>query len=384
MDFTFTKEQEMFRDMAKEFARREVAASVRERDREERFFPELMKKMADLGFFAIMVPQEMGGMGLDWMTMGLMAEQLAAVDFSVALTFYLQTSLEIMPILLAGTDEQKRKYIPDLMTGRKIACLAAAEPDAGSDATAIQVSAVPDGDEWILNGSKSWITNATVSDHSVVLCQTDKSKGAKGIATFIVEKGTPGYSSIKIGHKIGCRSSDTGQLFFRDCRIPKANLLGEVGRGMKNAFICIEHTRFGISCMALGVIKACIDASVKYAQERKQFGKPIAGFQLIQEQIARMVMDYEASKWLSCHVAYLKDKNVNASLETSIAKLHNMDAAMKATRAAIEIHGAYSLTDDFPIERHYRDMTGPLIFGGTANVQRLVIGRFVTGLDAIK
>jgi alkylation response protein AidB-like acyl-CoA dehydrogenase len=284
----------------------------------------------------------MGGMGLDWMTMGLMAEQLATVDFSVALTFYLQTSLEIMPILQAGTDEQKKKYIPDLMMGKKIACLAAAEPDAGSDATSIQVSAVPDGEEWILNGNKSWITNATVSDHSVVLCQTDKSKGTKGITTFIVENGAPGYSKVKIGHKLGCRSSDTGQLFFRDCRIPKANLLGEVGKGMKNAFTCIEHTRFGISCMALGVTKACIDASIKYAQERKQFGKPIASFQLIQEQIAQMVMDYEASKWLSYHVAYLKDNNINATLETSIAKLHNMDVAMRATRAAIEIHGAYS------------------------------------------
>lgn len=384
MDFTLTKEQEMFRDMAKEFAEREVAVSARERDREERFFPDLMKKMADLGFFAIKIPQEMGGVGLDWTTMGLVAEQLAVVDFSVALTFYLQTSLEIMPILLAGTDEQKKKYVPDLMMGKKIACLAAVEPDAGSDAASVQTSAVLDGEEWVLNGNKSWITNATVSDYSVVLCQTDKSKGTKGIATFIVENGTPGYSSMKIGHKLGCRSSDTGQLFFRDCRIPKANLLGEVGKGMKNALTCIEHTRFGISCMALGVTKACIDASIKYARERKQFGKSIGSFQLIQEQIAQMVMDYEASKWLSYHVAYLKDKNINATRETAIAKLHNMDVAMRATRAAIEIHGAYSLTDDFPIERYYRDMTGPLIFGGTANVQRLVIGRSATGLDAIK
>jgi alkylation response protein AidB-like acyl-CoA dehydrogenase len=384
MDFTLTNEQTMFQEMAKEFAEREVAASAQERDREERFPMDLIKKMADLGFFAIKVPQEMGGVDLDWMTMGLVAEQLAGVDFSVALSFYLQTSLEIMPILLAGTEEQKKKFIPDLMMGKKISCLAAVEPDAGSDATSVQTSAVQDGEEWVLNGNKSWITNATVSDYSVVLCQTDKSKGTKGIATFIVENDAPGYSRVKIGHKLGCRSSDTGQLFFRDCRIPKGNLLGEVGKGMKNALTCIEHTRFGISCMALGITRACIDASIKYAQERKQFGKPIGSFQLVQEQIAQMVMDYEASKWLSYHVAYLKDKNINATRETAIAKLHNMDVAMRATRAAIEIHGAYALTDDFPLERHYRDMTGPLIFGGTANVQRLVIGRFATGLDAIK
>jgi alkylation response protein AidB-like acyl-CoA dehydrogenase len=384
MDFTLTKEQEMFRDMAKEFAEREVAPSAQERDRDEHFFPELMKKMADQGFFAIMVPQEMGGLGLDWTTMGLVAEQLAAVDFSVALTCYIQTSLEIMPILVAGTEDQKKKFVPDLMTGNKIGCLAAVEPNAGSDATSVQTTAVLDGDEWVLNGNKSWITNATTSNYSVVLAQTDKSKGTKGIATFIVENGTPGYSQTKIGHKLGCRSSDTGQLFFRDCRIPKSNLLGVVGKGMTYALTCIEHTRFGISCMALGVTRACLDASIKYAQERKQFGKPIGSFQLVQEKIAKMAVEYEASKWLSYHVGYLKDKGANATRATAIAKLHNMDVVMNATRAALEIHGAYSLTDDFPIERMYRDMTGPLIFGGTSNVQKLVIGRLATGLDAIK
>jgi alkylation response protein AidB-like acyl-CoA dehydrogenase len=289
-----------------------------------------------------------------------------------------------MPILVAGTEDQKKKFVPDLMTGNKIGCLAAVEPNAGSDATSVQTTAVLDGDEWVLNGNKSWITNATTSNYSVVLAQTDKSKGTKGIATFIVENGTPGYSQTKIGHKLGCRSSDTGQLFFRDCRIPKSNLLGVVGKGMTYALTCIEHTRFGISCMALGVTRACLDASIKYAQERKQFGKPIGSFQLVQEKIAKMAVEYEASKWLSYHVGYLKDKGANATRATAIAKLHNMDVVMNATRAALEIHGAYSLTDDFPIERMYRDMTGPLIFGGTSNVQKLVIGRLATGLDAIK
>jgi glutaryl-CoA dehydrogenase (non-decarboxylating) len=384
MDFEFTKEQMMFRDMAKEFAEREIAPSARERDREERFFPEIMKKMADQGFFAIMVPQEMGGLGLDWMTMGLVAEQLATVDFSVGLTFFIQTSLEIMPMLLAGTEEQKKKYIPDLMMGKKIGCLAAVEPNAGSDATAVETTALLDGDQWILNGNKTWISNATVSDYCVVLVQTDKSKGTKGIATFIVEKGTLGYSSSKISHKLGCRSSDTGQLFFRDCRIPKSNILGAVGAGMKTALTCIEHTRFGISCLAAGVTQACIDASIRYAQERKQFGKSIGSFQLIQEQIAEMTVGYETSKLLSYRVAWMKDKGMSCTRETGIAKYNNMDVVMKATRAAIEIHGAYSLTDDFNIERFYRDMTGPLIFGGTSNVQRLVIGRFALGLDAFR
>lgn len=384
MDFTLTKEQEMFRDMAKEFAEREIASSAQERDREEKFSPDIMKKMADQGFFAIKVPQDMGGLGLDWTTMGVVVEQFAAVDFSVALTFFIQTSLEIMPILLNGTEEQKQKFIPDLMTGKKIGCLAAVEPNAGSDATSVETSAFLDGNEWVLNGNKSWITNATISDYSVVLAQTDKSKGTKGIATFIVENGTPGYSSTKIGHKLGCRSSDTGQLFFRDCRIPQDNLLGKVGSGMSTALQCIEFTRFGISCMAVGVTQACIDACTKYALERKQFGRPIGSNQLIQEQIADMIVNNEASRWLSYHVAYMKDKGIKSTRETVIAKYHNMDVAMKATRTAIEIYGAYSLTDDFPIERMYRDMTGPLIFGGTANVQRLMIGRFALGIDAFR
>lgn len=374
----------MFRDTAKEFAEREVAPSARERDREERFFPEIMKKMADLGFFAIMVPENMGGLGLDWTTMGMVAEQLAAVDFSVGLTFFVQTSLEIMPILLAGNEEQKKKYIPDLMLGKKIGCLAAVEPNAGSDATSVETMATLDGDEWVLSGNKTWITNATVSDHAVVLAQTDKSKGTKGIATFIVEDGTPGYTTNKIGHKLGCRSSDTGQLFLRDCRIPKSNVLGAIGAGMRTAMTCIEHTRFGISYLAVGVTQACIDAAIRYAQERKQFGKFIGNFQLIQEQIAEMTVGCEASRLLSHRVAWMKDKGVSSTRETAIAKYHNLEVVMKATRAVLEIMGAYSLTDDFAVERFYRDMTGPLIFGGTANVQRLVIGRFALGLDAFR
>lgn len=276
------------------------------------------------------------------------------------------------------------KYIPDLMKGKKIGCLAAVEPNTGSDATAVETTAVTNGDGWILNGNKTWITNATVSDYAVVLAQTDKSKGTKGITTFIVENDTPGYTRHKIGSKLGCRSSDTGQLFFRDCRVSKSNILGSVGAGMKTALTCIEHTRFGISCLAVGVIQACVDAGIRYAQERKQFGKFIGNFQLIQEQIAEMTVGYEAAKLLSHRVAWMKDKKLSCTRETAIAKYHNLEVVMKTTRAVIEIMGAYSLTDDFPAERFFRDMTGPLIFGGTANVQKLVIGRFALGLDAFR
>jgi len=240
-----------------------------------------------------------------------------------------------------------------------------------------------DGDSWVLNGNKTWITSGSVADVAVVLAQTDKTKGHRGICTFLVEKGTPGFSTMKIEHKLGCRSSDTSQLFFRDCRIPKSNLLGPAGKGMSIALQAIEFTRYGISWMAVGVIQGCLDASIKYCQERKQFGKPIGSFQLVQEKIADMAVDLEASRLLSFQAGQLKDKNLPSTRETSIAKYHNIEAAMRATRWAVELHGAYGYSDDFPVERHFRDIVGPLIFGGTAHVQKLLIGRMTLDIDAI-
>jgi len=383
MDLELTKEQAMFRDMAKEFAQREILPTTRERDREAKFFPEIVKKTGQQGLSGVMVPKEYGGLGLDWLTVGLIAEQICYFDFAVGITLFGQTSLQAMPILSAGDEAQKKKYLPPLARGEIVGCFAAVEPNAGSDATAIETTAVLDGDSWVLNGNKTWITNATVADFALVLAQTDRSKGTKGITTFLVDRGTPGFSHTKIEHKLGVRSNDIGQLFFRDCRIPRTNQLGPVGRGMGIALGSIEHTRFGIAWAAVGLMQACIDASVKYCQERIQFGKPIASFQLVQERIAEMVVDCEASRWLAYRVAYLKDKGLSYSRETAIAKLHNVEAAAKAAKAAVELHGAYGFSDDFPVERHYRDVIAPLIFGGTSHVQKLIIGRLTLGIDAI-
>jgi alkylation response protein AidB-like acyl-CoA dehydrogenase len=383
MDLELTKEQAMFRDMAREFALREILPTARERDREARFFPEIIKKSGQQGLTGVKVPQEYGGLGLDWLTLGLIAEQICYFDFAVGITLFSQTSLEVMPILSAGDDSQKKKYLPPLGRGEIVGCFAAVEPNAGSDATAIETTAVLDGDQWVLNGNKTWITNATVADFAIVIAQTDKSKGSKGITAFLVDKNSPGFSHTKIEHKLGVRSNDVGQLFFRDCRIPRANHLGPVGRGMSVALTSIEHTRYGISWAAVGVMQACIDACVKYSQERTQFAKPIGSFQLVQERIAEMVVDCEASRWLSYRVAYLKDKGLPYSRETAIAKFHNVEAMAKATRMAVELHGAYGFTDDFPVERYYRDAIAPLVFGGTAHVQKLIIGRMTLGIDAI-
>lgn len=369
--------------MAKDFAIREVLPTVQERDREEKFSAEIMQKMGAQGLLGIMIPEEYGGLGLGWLTLGVVAEQIAIYDYSIGINFLIASTLQSLPILNFGTDEQKKKYIPGLMEGKIIGALGAVEPNAGSDAVSIETSATADGDYWILNGNKTWITNATAGDFAIVLVQTDKSKGSKGITTFIVEKGTPGFSSVKIGHKLGVRATDTGQLFFRDCKIHKSNVLGSVGRGIVIALGSIENTRYGLSCLAVGIMQACINASVKYCQERKQFGKPIGSYQLVQEKIADMVVDCEAARYLSYRVGYLKDKGLPYSRETAIAKLHNTEKAAKVARTAMELHGAYGYTDDFPVERSYRDCVGPLIFGGTSHIQRMLIARSELGLDAM-
>jgi len=382
MDYEFTKEQMMFRDMAKEFGQREVLPTVQQRDREEKFPFEIVRKLGSLGLMGLKIPTEYGGLGLDWTTLGLVTEQLGYFDFNVSMSLYSQTSLQAIPLLEWGSEAQKRKYVPAIAKGEIIGSHAVVEPNAGSDPTAIETKAVKSGEEWILNGNKTWISNATVADFTIVVAQTDKEKGPKGLTSFIVDKGTPGYSAMKLEHKLGLRSSDTGQLFFRDCRIPDSNRLGGLGMGLRVALGGIEHTRFGIAISAVGVLQACIDACVKYCTERSQFGKPIASFQLVQERIAEMVVDCEAARWLAYRLVYLKDKGVPHSRETAITKYFCSEAAIKAARQAIELHGAYGYTDDFPVERFYRDMISNHLVGGTANIQKLIIGNFATGIRA--
>ncbi len=381
MDFELTQQQAMFKDMAKDFGVREVQPYVKDWDRQGSQPPEVFKKLGDLGVMGIKAPAEYGGLDLDWMTLAVVTEQLSYFDFSLGMAACGRTSLGILPILHNGNEEQKRKYLPGLIKGDLIHCFATVEPNAGSDATAIETTAVLDGDSWVINGNKTWITNATLSDFALVVCQTDKTKGTKGLAVILVEWGTPGFSRVAIENKMALRHHNHGQLFFRDCRVPRSNQIG--GFGMRAAFANVEHTRFGIACAAAGAIQACLDASVKYAQERHQFKRPIGSFQLIQEKIAEMVVDLEASRWLAYRLAYLKDKGATVTKETSIAKYHNMEAMARSAKAGVEIHGAYGLSDEYPMERMYRDCMAPIIYGGTANVHKLILGRLALGIDAV-
>jgi butyryl-CoA dehydrogenase len=383
MDFELNREETMFRDMAKEFGIKEVLPSVRQRDREEKFPFEILKKLSALGLTGLRIPPEYGGLGQTWMILGLVTEQLAYFDFNVSMSFFTQISLQALPILKWGDETQKNEYVSALVKGEKLGSHAVVEPNVGSDAGAIETKAVKKGDGWVLNGNKTWISNATVADFCIVLAQTDKSKGTKGITAFIVDRNTPGFTAMKIEHKLGLHSSDTGQVFFRDCYVPDSKRLGPIGEGLKVSLGSIEHTRFGLAISSVGVMQSCIDACVKYSQERFQFGKPIGSFQLIQERIADMVVECHAGRYLAYRVASMKDKGVPHSLETSIAKVFCAEAAVKAARQGIEIHGAYGYTDDFPVERYYRDMISNMLVGGTANIQKLIIGGAVTGLRAI-
>jgi len=386
IDFELTKEQEMVREVAREFIERELTPEViKEHERQHRFPYEITKKMAPLGLTGTTVPQKYGGAGVDWVSHGLVSEEIGHAWFSLCLIINMvQVGLVEMPIVWFGSEAQKQKYLPPLVKAEKIGSLCAVEPAVGSDGTAVKTRAVLDGNYWVIDGSKTWITNTSAADIIPVLCQTDESKGTKGLAMIIVERGVPGLSITDIEWKTGVWSAPTCEVGLAGCRVPKENLLGEVGRGFQIAMSGINNVRYGLSAGCTGMAQACIDASVKYAKERIQFGKPIGSFQLMQEKIADMIVETEASRFLYLHVGYLKDKGLPFRRETSIAKIYATELALRASTDAMKIHGAYGYCDEFPVERYFRDVMAPTIFGGTNEMHRLTIGRDVLGIDAIR
>ena len=386
IDFELTKEQEMLRKVTREFTERELTPEViREHERQHRFPYEIIKEMASLGLTGGTVPQEYGGAGMDWVSHGLVTEEIGRAWFSLCLIIELvQVSLVEMPIVWFGSEAQKQAYLLPLVKAEKIGSLCAVEPNVGSDGTAVETRAVLEGDYWVINGSKTWITNTSDADIIIVLCQTDKSKGTRGLVLLFVERGTPGFSVKNIEGKTGVHSAHTCEIRITDCRVPKENLLGEVGRGFQIAISGINNVRYSLAAGCTGMAQACIDASVKYAKERNQFGKPIGSFQLIQERIADMVVETEASRLLYLRVGYLKDKGLPFTRETSIAKIYATELALRASTNAMKIHGAYGYCDEFPVERQFRDAMAPTIFGGTNEIHRLTIGREVLGINAFR
>jgi alkylation response protein AidB-like acyl-CoA dehydrogenase len=382
MNFDLTSEQEMVKKAAKEFADNEIMPGARERDRQEIFPRDLIREMAKLGFLGPTVPEKYGGMGLDYISEALIFEEVGRADSSIRTTLSVQVSLTELPILHFGTEEQKQKYLPKLATGEWIGCFGLTEPQAGSDAANQQTRAVKDGNEWVLNGRKIWISNGGIANLALVFAQTDPALKHRGIATFLVETDTPGFSTQNIHNKLGLRSSNTAELILEDVRVPAENVLGEVGQGFKIAMYALDQGRFGVASGCVGIIQGCIDASVKYAQEREAFGRPIAGFQLVQELIAEMVLDAEAARLLVYRAGYLKNKGMPNTRETSLAKWYASEAAVKAALNAIQVHGGYGYSDEYPVERYLRDAKVATLYEGTTQIQKLIIGRATTGISA--
>jgi alkylation response protein AidB-like acyl-CoA dehydrogenase len=382
MDFELTEEQKMFRQMAREFAERELISAGKEYDQSGKYPHEFFKKMAPLGLLGILIPQQYGGLGLGPLTWVLINEQLAWGSMSIATI----TQTGMLPgsiILDAGNEEQKKKYLPPLCCGEKIYSMAAAEPNAGSDGANIETKAVLDGDSWVLNGNKVFVTNGNMADMIIVLAQTEKGKGGKGLVLVAVEKETPGLFRAPIKGETGLRCGDIAQVRLTDCRVPRENAINEVGLGLKFAFGGITNMRICISSQCVGLAQRCIDICVKYAKERQQFKKPIGSFQLVQELIAESVVETEAARWLTYHAAYRREKGLSVTREASIAKLFSTEMAVRTTVRAIKVHGGYGCFEDYTVERLNREALITLAPGGTSEVHKMTIGRQMLDIDAL-
>ncbi|UCE74319.1 MAG: acyl-CoA dehydrogenase [Methanomassiliicoccales archaeon] len=373
MDFRLTKEQEMIRSMVSEFAEKEVAPLASEIDETGEFPWQTIKKMAKLNLLGLPIPKEYGGAGVDTISYVLAVEEISKRCASTGVIMSVHTSVGTYPIYLFGTEEQKQKFVVPLALGERIGAFALTEPGAGSDAAGVQTTAVLKGDRYILNGSKIFITNGGVAGSVIVMAMTDKSKGHRGITALIVEKDTEGFTYGSIEKTMGVIGSDTCELVFEDCKIPKENLLGTEGMGFRIAMKALDGGRIGIAAQALGIAEAALEESVKYAKEREQFGKPIAKFQAIQWMIANMAAEIEAARMLVYHAAYSKDRGVNFTKEAAMAKCYASEVAMRATTKALQIHGGYGYTKDYPVERFFRDAKITEIYEGTSEIQRMVI-----------
>jgi butyryl-CoA dehydrogenase len=375
MDFELTEQQKLFKKTVKEFADKEVKPLASKIDKEE-FFPwELYKKMGKLGLMSMTVPRKYGGAGIDRISYMIALEEISRVCGSTGITVEAHNSLGVGHIYEKGTEEQRKKYLPRLLDGEGIAAWALTEPNAGSDAASLQTTAVLQGDEWVINGTKQFITSGDIAKVVTVMAKTDKTLGAKGISAFIVEKDTPGFSVGVLEDKLGLRGSKTVELIFENCRVPKENLLGEKNLGFVGAMTILDRGRTAIGSMAVGIAQGALDESLAYAKQRVQFGKPIGKNQAIQWMIADMATSIDAARLLVMRAAFLEDKGIPFNMEASMAKLFASEIAMKATRDAIQIHGGHGYMRDLPLERFYRDVKLTQIGEGTSEVQRMVIAK---------
>ena len=380
MDFQFTDEQNHLRRSIREFAEGEVLPHVMEWDEVSHFPVEIMPKLAEMGLLGILFPEEYGGAGLGYIEYVIAIEELSRVDGSVGIIVAAHNSLCCNHIFKFGSEAQKQKYLSPLAQGKKIGAWSLTEPEAGSDAGGTRTTAKREGDYWVINGAETFTTNGHYADVCVAMAVTDKSKAAHGISAFIIEKGTPGFKPGKKENKLGLRASDTSEVIFSDCRVPRENLLGDEGEGFTGSLKILDGGRISIAALALGMAQGALDAAIKYAKQRKQFGQPISEFQAIQFKLADMATEVEAARLLVYQAAWLADQNsVRFTRESSMAKLFASEVAVRVANECVQIHGGYGFIKDYPAEKFYRDVKLCTIGEGTSEIQKLVIARQLLG-----
>ena len=375
MDFGFTEEHQQLRKTIRTFTEAEMLPHVMEWDESQVFPVDIFKKLGDLGVLGAVFPEELGGSGYSYVDYSILIEELARVDPSIALSIAAHVSLCANHIYLAGNDNQRKQYIPGLAAGKTIGAWALTEPESGSDAGGTRTAAVRQGDSWVLNGSKTFITNAHIADVFVVMAMTDRAQASHGISAILVEKDTPGFRPGKKENKLGMRCSPTGELIFTDCRVPDANLIGKQGEGFIDSLRVLDGGRISIAALSVGVAQGAYEASLKYSKQRKQFGRSISEFQAIQNKLADMATEIDAARLLTLRAAWMKDTGVSVNKESSMAKLYASEVAVRVANEAVQIHGGYGFVKDYPVEKFYRDAKLCTIGEGTSEIQRLVIAR---------
>src|SRR6266567_1759376 len=383
MDFDLSDEQKLIRETARDFTDNEIVPRGRENDRNHHFDVELVGKIADQGYLGAIVPREYGGAGLDYVTYGLIVEEIGRGDSAMRTVISVQTSLVCSAILKWGTEEQKQTYLPKLCSGEWLGCFGLTEPDTGSDAANQRTRAKKTDSGWVINGAKMWISMGDYAKVAMIFAQTDPELGYKGLGCFLVDTDQAGFKPQTIEHKMGLHASDTASIALEDVEVSGEALLGQIGDGFKVAMSALDSGRYSVAAGCVGICQGCVEESVKYAKEREQFGRPIASFQLVQAMIADMVLRTDASRMLVWRAGWLKDKGLPNTLETSIAKLHATEASLECANAAIQVHGGAGYVDDHPVERYFRDARVTTLYEGTSQIQKLIIGRAMTGINAL-
>jgi len=377
--FGLTEEQEQLRKEVRAFAEREIGPHVSEWDEKSEFPHAVVKKLGEMGLLGVIFPEALGGAGMGYVEYVLAIEELSRVDGSVGIIVAAHNSLCTNHIMLAGNEEQRKRWIPKLASGEWLGSWGLTEPGSGSDAAGARTTAVKRGDKWVLNGSKTFITNGTYANCAVVLAVTDREKGTKGISAFVVEKGTKGFRPGKKENKLGLRASDTAELIFEECEIPEENQIGKLGDGFKDAMRVLDGGRISIAALSLGMARGALDAALSYSQQRRQFGKTISEFQAIQFKLADMATQLDAAWLLTMRAAQMKDKGQKVTLESAMAKLYASEAACRICDEGVQIHGGYGFIKDYPAEKFYRDVRLCPIGEGTSEIQRMVIARELLG-----